>query len=133
MSEQFIITCKRRDGNGLNLLTITYSHQPITDCSGRIIAVLAPPPSDSTYIESARWAFEKMKSEAVQANFHPNDLFDPKRGDFHALNVGLSYGNGHTVPTHSNRGRYQKTADALCGDVHIQRLASYQDGKFIFK
>jgi hypothetical protein len=102
------------------LLTMIYSHRPIIDSSGRIVAVLAPSPSDLSYIESTKQAFEKMKHEVARANFSPKELFDHRRGDFHALNIGLSYGNGHTRPTHLE-------------DVHIQRLASYQDGKSVLK
>ena len=118
--------------NRLNLPTIIYRHQPITDCLGWVIAVLAPSPSDSSYVNSTKLAYEKMKYEAAHANLNSKELLDPKRGDFHALNIGLSYGNGHTHPTYSNGGRYQKIADALLGDVHIQRLASYQDCKSRF-
>lgn len=133
MSKQFVITDKERGVFFCFLLTMIYSHRPITDSSGRIVAVLAPPPSDLSYIESTKQAFEKMKHEVAQANFSPKELFDHRRGDFHALNIGLSYGNGHTRPTHFNGGRYQKIADALLEDAHIQRLASYQDGKSVLK
>lgn len=68
------------------------------------------------------------------ANFHfeSKDLTNIKRGDgFFALNVGLSYGMGHTKPTLRDLGRFQKLARTLLGDENIQRLASYQDGKSI--
>lgn len=70
-----------------------------------------------------------MKHEATQANLRPKDLIDPKRGDFQALNVGLSYGQGHKKPTLLDLDHFQNLADALLGNVDIQRLASYQDGK----
>lgn len=71
-----------------------------------------------------------MKQEFSQIHLNPTHLIDPKRGDgYFALNVGLSYGNGHTKPTLRDSGIFQHLADALLGDVDIQRLASYQDGK----
>ena len=106
-----------------------YSPQPITDRLGRVIAVVAPAPNDPSYLESVRLACEKMKQEIAQANFEPKDLMDPKRGNgYYALNIGLSYGMGHTKLTNREiPRRFKKTADALLGDKHIQRLASYQD------
>jgi hypothetical protein len=98
---------------------------------GRVVAVLAPPPNDPSYLESVNLACRKMKQELDLVHLDPKDLIDPKRGEgYFALNIGLSYGNGHTRPTHRDVGRrFQKMADALLEDVHIQRLASYQDGE----
>jgi len=106
------------------------SHQPITDSQGRVVAVLAPPPDDLSYHESIERACKKMANEASKFQFESKELVNPKRGNgFLALNVGLSYGNGHTKPTFRDLGRFQKLAEALLEDADIQRLASYQDGK----
>jgi hypothetical protein len=71
-----------------------------------------------------------MKREISQVSLTPKDLDNGKRGNgFLALNVGLSYGNGHKIPTCRGLGRFQPLADALIEDVDIQRLASYQDGE----
>lgn len=108
-----------------------YSDQPIVDKLGRVVAVVAPPPSDASYLMSAERACRKMKQEL--SHIHPNPIgqIDPKRGNgFLALNVGLSYGNGHTKPCIRNLGAFQYLADALLGNEDIQRLASYQDGKY---
>lgn len=71
-----------------------------------------------------------MKREISQVCVTPKDLDNGKRGiGFLALNVGLSYGNGHKIPTRRGLGRFQLLADALIEDVDIQRLASYQDGE----
>jgi hypothetical protein len=73
-----------------------------------------------------------MVNEKAKFHFELDDLVDVKRGNgFAALNVGLSYGQGHTKPTLRNLGRFQKLADSLLSDVDVQRLASYQDGKSI--
>lgn len=93
------------------------------------MAVLALPPTDLSYHESARKAFTTMKMESSSANFKSNDLKDLKRGDYHALNIGLSYGNGHTKPTYRDLGRFNDLANSLLADVDIQRLASRQDGE----
>lgn len=71
-----------------------------------------------------------MKKEMAKVHFDAKDLNDPKRGDgYFALNIGLSYGFGHTQPTRRRLGALQNLADALLEDLDIQRLASYQDGK----
>jgi hypothetical protein len=70
-----------------------------------------------------------MKHEAAQADLHPKDLINPKRDVFQALNVGLSYRQGHKKPALLELGSFQDLANALLGDVNIQRLASFQDGK----
>ena len=108
------------------------SNQPITDSQGNVIAVLAPPPNDPSYHESTKRACDRMINEMAKYRFECEDLIDQLRGnDFLALNVGLSYGNGHTKPTFRNTGRFQNLAETLVGDTNIQRLASYQDGKLI--
>jgi hypothetical protein len=71
-----------------------------------------------------------MKQEFSQIHLKADQLVNPKRGNgYFALNVGLSYGNGHTKPNQRELGGYQHLADALLTDANIQRLASYQDGK----
>lgn len=111
------------------MLIMIYSHHPFTDGMGKVIAVLALPGNNLSYHESTKRAFTTMKTETARANFSPNELKDLKRGDYHALNVGLSYGNGHTKPTFRDLGRFKNLADTLLADADIQRLASYQDGE----
>ena len=112
------------------MLILFNSHQHITDSQGKIIAVIAPPPIDPSYRESTKRACDKMTNEAAKYHFQSNELTDKHRGSgFLALNVGLSYGNGHTKPSYRDLGRFQNLADSLLKDVDIQRLASYQDGK----
>jgi hypothetical protein len=107
-----------------------HSDQPIIDKHGKVVAVIAPPPKDLLYTKSTVRACNRMDEELSLANLNPMHLIDPKRGDgYFALNVGLSYGNGHTKPMVRDLGVFQHLADALLGDVDIQRLASYQDGK----
>jgi hypothetical protein len=112
------------------LLIQSNSHQPITDSQGNVIAVLAPPANDPSYCESTKRACDRMTNEATKYHLQPDELTDEHRGSgFLALNVGLSYGNGHTKPSYRDLGRFQDLADSLLSDVDIQRLASYQDGK----
>ena len=107
-----------------------HSHQPIIDKLGRVVAIIAPSLSDPSYLASTMRACDRMKREISKTDLNPDNLIDPKRGNgYFALNVGLSYGNGHTKPTRRDLGVFQHLADALLGDTDIQRLASYQDGE----
>jgi hypothetical protein len=113
-----------------DLLIFFNSYRPITDKEGNIIAVFAPPPDDLSYCESTKRVCEKMVNESAKFHFEAKDLVDQNRGNgFFALNIGLSYGNGHTKPTFRDLGRFEKLANSLLNDDDIQRLASYQDGK----
>lgn len=108
------------------------SYQPVVDRDGKIMAVLAPPPNDISYQESTKRSRDRMLKERSNYHFDRKDLINDQRGDgFFALNVGLSYGQGHTKPMFRDLGRFHDLADSLLGDVDIQRLASYQDGKSI--
>jgi hypothetical protein len=112
------------------LLIKINSHQAITDSQGNVIAVSAPPANNPSYCESVKRACDRMTNEAAKYQFQPDELTDRHRGSgFMALNVGLSYGNGHTKPSYRDLGRFGDLADSLLKDVDIQRLASYQDGE----
>ena len=112
-----------------NPLKKLYSHHPITDKQGRVLAFLSPLLMTPCTAKALKRAFDRMKIEAAKVSFKPED-FKHKRGDnFIALNVGLSYGFGHTRPTRPDLGDYGDLADVLLGDVDIQWLASYQDCK----
>jgi hypothetical protein len=90
---------------------------------------LTPPPEDPFYQASARRSFQTLETQSAKATFHGADLNHTRGHNFAAINVGLSYGNGHKRPTRPNLGRFSDVARALLEDKDIQRLASYQDGK----
>lgn len=106
-------------------------NRPIVDHrTGRVLAALIPAPSDPSYKASVDRAFLKMMDEGDRANFSTGSL-KHKRGDgFAAINVGLTYGNGHTKPSRPKLGRHKHLVEALLADEDIQRLAAYQDGGF---
>jgi len=111
------------------MLTNTYSNQYITDYLGRIIAVLSPPPDDLSYHQSVKRAANTMTEEAAKAQLNEEQQQHERGDNFMSFIVGLSYGNGHTKPTRRKSGRLTNLEDVLLGDIDIQRLASYQDGK----
>ena len=65
----------------------------------------------------------------MEAPFHIQDLHHAGGDNFANINIGLSYGNGHTRPTRLDLGRFNNLEKALLKDEDIQCLAFYQDGK----
>jgi hypothetical protein len=70
-----------------------------------------------------------METQLAQAHFNYKDLNHKRGSDFAAINVGLSYGLGHSRPSRPDLGDFENITSALLADQDIQRLASYQDGK----
>ena len=89
---------------------------------------MVPPPNDPSYHEATRCAGDRMRREVSLANFDSKHLKHRRGDNFAALHIGLSYGNGHTTPTHLNLGHFHNLANDLLGDRDIQQLALYQDG-----
>ena len=71
-----------------------------------------------------------METQLAWAHFNYKDLNDKIGSDFAAINVGLSYRLGHSCPSWPNLGNFKNIASALLADQDIQRLASFQDGKY---
>ena len=71
-----------------------------------------------------------METQLAWAHFNYKDLNHKRGSDFATINVGLSYGLGHSRPSQPNLGDFENIASALLADQDIQRLASFQDGKY---
>lgn len=102
--------------------------QPIVDCKGRIIAVLAGRPRDPTYVHDVAAAFQSMLLGRAEARF-PADISKHRRGPFPALNAGLSYSKGQRVPSRLG-GPYAWLLQRLLGDSHINRMAVFASGTY---
>lgn len=121
-------TGKYGNSHRLNAHRTHRFNRPIIDHAGRVLAAFIPAPSDSSYVACVDRAFAKMMAEGDKANFDAGSLRH-KRGDgFAAINVGLSYRNGHTKPSRPKLGRHKHLVEALLADKDMQRLAAYQDG-----
>ncbi|KAG6809553.1 hypothetical protein H0H92_015830 [Tricholoma furcatifolium] len=102
--------------------------KPLVCKDGRIFAVLAGQPNDPSYEESCRLATEAIMQEGRNATFTQSEL-NHKRGNFPAVNVGVTMGLGATYPT--NLG-HSSMMDRLLNNPHIQRLAHFADGTCSF-
>ncbi|KAJ7232097.1 hypothetical protein C8J57DRAFT_1250748 [Mycena rebaudengoi] len=103
--------------------------RPIVDVHGRIIAVLAHQPSDPTYSLAVQRAFAAMSMEAATAQF-PVTFSQHRRGHFPALNAGLLYGKGQTVPSHLDNHQYTPIVHRLLAHRDIKRMAIYASAAF---
>ncbi|KAJ7664008.1 hypothetical protein DFH06DRAFT_1268636 [Mycena polygramma] len=103
--------------------------RPLVDSLGRIFAVLAGQPSDPSYATCAAAAFTALKNAAAAAQF-PADMRKHRRGLFAAINVGLSYGKGQSVPSWLHNKQYDRLADSLLADPHLDRMATYASAAF---
>ncbi|KAJ7710235.1 hypothetical protein B0H14DRAFT_3524886 [Mycena olivaceomarginata] len=88
---------------------------PILDAHGRIITVLAGQPSDPAYAKSATRVFELLEKERINACF-ASAMAKHRRGGFVALNVGLSYCKGQTVPCRLNNSEHTALLGRLLAD-----------------
>lgn len=102
--------------------------RPILDNGGRVIAVLAGRPSDSSYTEAADRAFEAMVCEGRAAGFG-SDVPKHRRGAFPALNTGVSYGEGQQQPAFLNTGKHAPMLKRLVDNKDFKRLATFASGR----
>ncbi|KAF8157348.1 hypothetical protein K438DRAFT_1861737 [Mycena galopus ATCC 62051] len=104
---------------------------PLVDKEGRIFAVLAGQPTAHGYADSVRRAFEFMKFEGNKIHFPPSMLHH-RRGLFAAINVGLTYGKGQSVPTWLDTKDYTPLVEKLLAHKDIKRMAAFASCAFSF-
>ncbi|KAF8073678.1 hypothetical protein FPV67DRAFT_1410146 [Lyophyllum atratum] len=103
---------------------------PLVCSEGRIFAVLAGQMADDpTYAESCELAYEAMMYEGQEAHFTAAEL-NHRRGDFPAVNVGITMGLGATYPTNLGVGTHADMLKRLLANEHIIRLANFADSAF---
>ncbi|KAK7007336.1 hypothetical protein R3P38DRAFT_3597636 [Favolaschia claudopus] len=102
---------------------------PILDRYGRIVAVLAGQPDRPDYRATTIAAFNAIQTASTRIHL-PSHLSKHRRGLFAALNVGLSYGQGHTIPKWLNNRDVQGLEDELLADPNIARMAGFADAAF---
>ncbi|KAJ7830573.1 hypothetical protein B0H14DRAFT_2365716, partial [Mycena olivaceomarginata] len=102
---------------------------PILDAHGRIITVLAGQPSDPAYAKSATRVFELLEKEWINTCF-ASAMAKHRRGGFVALNVGLSYCKGQTVPCRLNNGEHMALLGRLLADEDVTRMATFASFAF---
>ncbi|KAG6887199.1 hypothetical protein C0992_000144 [Termitomyces sp. T32_za158] len=105
--------------------------RPIICSKGRIFAVLVGQPNPETgYNETCHLAYEAIMKEGSSAYFNEAEIHHC-RGNFPAVNVGVTMGLGATYPTNLNfEGPHAEMLNRLLENCHIQRIAHFADGAF---
>src|ERR1700742_2738522 len=84
--------------------------RPILDSTGKVCAVLCGRPSGQRYREAADAAYQAMLHAADKTSFNKKEK-NHRRGNFPALNIGITHGMGLDAPQflktepHTNPGR----------------------------
>jgi len=104
--------------------------RPILDWDGRLFAALAGRPTDQEYAEACKIAFDAINLTEKSAAFKPIHLHH-KRGDFPAVNIGVTHGIGTTGPMNHQNGQLNATLSNLLKDPNLERISSFQDGIYI--
>ncbi|KAJ7734718.1 hypothetical protein B0H14DRAFT_2198399, partial [Mycena olivaceomarginata] len=117
-------------GLGFRLLSWDgFTSIPILDAHGRIITVLAGQLSDPAYAKFATRAFELLEKEWINTRF-ASAMAKHRRGGFVALNIGLSYCKGQSVPCHLNNSEHMAILGHLLADEDITRMATFASFSF---
>ncbi|KAG6848527.1 hypothetical protein H0H93_016282 [Arthromyces matolae] len=104
------------------------TNKPLITKDGRVFAVLVGQPDDPSYARSCEAAYQAMDDEGRQANFQQSELHH-KRGDYPAVNVGVTMGLGATYPTNLSSDDHAEMMSRLVKNQHIIRMAHFADGE----
>ncbi|TFK60904.1 hypothetical protein BDN72DRAFT_778841 [Pluteus cervinus] len=122
-----------------SFLLLIFNSKPliIADKEGRALVIfVGGPHNDSSWKEVVRRAQETMASvrlEGLEADALPLSVQSHRRGEFVALPVGVSHGNGRLQPGNLIQPlERQKLVDRLLSDPSIQRIAGYQSSLFSY-
>ncbi|KAG6905726.1 hypothetical protein DXG01_001100 [Tephrocybe rancida] len=102
---------------------------PFVSKDGRVFAVCVGQPSDPTYAEACQRAYELMAEEGRCADFTDPEIHH-KRGDFPAINVGVTMGIGATYPTNLAAGNHSGMLRRFLSNKDIVRIANFTDAAF---
>ncbi|KAG6895723.1 hypothetical protein C0992_013012 [Termitomyces sp. T32_za158] len=103
--------------------------RPLTCSEGRVFAVLVGQPQKSEYAESCKLAYEAIMQEGRSAQFSDKEIHHC-RGDFPAVNVGVTMGFGATYPTNLSSAAHSDMIQRLLKNPDIIRMANFADGAF---
>lgn len=98
--------------------------RPIIDpATKKVFMVLVPPPDDPTFAESGLRVYDLLANTGLTAKFSKEQKIH-RRGNFPAINVGLTYGQGNKKPTNLLNSD-PAAVDTLLVDKDVNRLAGY--------
>ncbi|KAG6905636.1 hypothetical protein DXG01_001482 [Tephrocybe rancida] len=104
---------------------------PLVCKDGRIFACLVGHPDNLSYLESCQLAYKAIMEEGRNTNFS-HDKMHHKRGDFPAVNIGVTMGLGATYPMNLRTGPHADMMDHLLANKYVVRMADCADAAFNF-
>ncbi|KAJ6528194.1 hypothetical protein B0H19DRAFT_969353, partial [Mycena capillaripes] len=102
---------------------------PLIDNKGRVFAVLAGQLRKANYARAVAAAYDTITAASNAARF-PTDMKNHCRGLFAAINVGLSYSKGQSVPSWLHNKEYDGMADELLANPDVIRMAHFASAAF---
>ncbi|KAF5377194.1 hypothetical protein D9615_006459 [Tricholomella constricta] len=97
--------------------------------TARVESLAAASVNDPSYAESCRRAYEAIMEEGRRANFSDAE-HNHRRGNFPAINVGVTMAPGAAHPTNLGLGPHKGMAQRLLNNPDIMRIAHFADGAF---
>lgn len=70
-----------------------------------------------------------MLEEGSREYFEPEER-QHRRGNFPAINVGITHGKGSPVPTNLANQGHQELVERLLADAGVKRLAAFASGAY---
>ncbi|TFK60231.1 hypothetical protein BDN72DRAFT_779666 [Pluteus cervinus] len=121
----------------LDLTQVRSTPKVITDNEGRCIVIfIGGPTRDDTWrdvVKAAAATMASVRQEGVVAGLLPKDVQSHRRGEFVALPVGVSHGNGRLKPGNLYHPPERvKLIQRLLDDPSIKRITSYQSSVFSY-
>lgn len=98
--------------------------------TGKIFAVAVGSPNDEGYARACDDAYQAIYL-AGQTEVFKEEEVSHRRGQFPALNVGVSYGHGPDRPHNLKMYKHEKTLRSLLQNPGIVRMANFASSEFV--
>ncbi|KAJ3568656.1 hypothetical protein NP233_g5573 [Leucocoprinus birnbaumii] len=97
--------------------------RPLIDSEDNVFGALAGRPNDEEWLAACDRLYDAMASEASQVQF--DDKYYTHRGEFPAINVGLTPGQGSKYPHNIGLGPYEGMMTRLLENPDLQYIADH--------
>lgn len=102
--------------------------RPLLDSQGVVFGVLAGRPNDDKWLQACERFFEVMSQEGVKNKFSDVESHH-RRGDFPAINVGVTPGQGSKSPHNLGLKGHEEMLGRLLSNKDFQYLADWHNCK----
>ncbi|KAJ3569745.1 hypothetical protein NP233_g4852 [Leucocoprinus birnbaumii] len=97
--------------------------RPLIDSAGNVFGALAGRPNDEEWLRACEQLYEAMTLESSQKNFEVK--YYTHRGDFPAINVGLTSGQGSKFPHNIRLDKHEGMMQRLLENRDLQYIADH--------